>query len=1170
MALFKIFKGNATGKITDPNNPEYIQPTAATDGYAYYDTSTRKFYINADYNNDGTITRQPINAYHADGADAATLAQAAIYETTGEEGASVNSIRSYYAHNLSRSGDSIQLRNGLGIDIGNNIDISDKQDKNFIVDFYDRQYESDYVEGETKRYQVNFDLAEFRRVSALQFGKCNLQAKVTDIDQTFVYTNYYLITFIFFAIHVFYSIDISMEGLNLNSIDGIKYRYFAFADTGSNTIPDNNIYRGEITVPSEETIESYLSQALANYVTQNSLEEQLGDYPTWDDLDFALEDCLYNTDTAYKTASIPMGQVDSTSTATAFTATVDGITKLRDGVCVWLRNGIVTSAEGFTININNLGAKPCYSSLAAASRSTTIFNINYTLLLIYNSTRVEGGCWDIVYGIDSNTNTQMRVYRQTTGYNGDYPLLISRTQASGIGTAGSNGTYSAIYGVMWNDTTKVPTLNPSTGKMKVPGGIEGNASSATGFAAQKSITMTGAITGSGSGGNGSNGWSISTTIPDNSISNNKLTNNSINIAGTNVSLGGSINATTLTSSLGLTNAMHFIGVSSTTVTNGGNENPTISGYSTKTAGDVVLYGNQEFVYTTTNKWALLGDEGSYKIKQDAVNDPTASGSATTFISTITQDVNGVITATKKNLPSTMPPSSHTHGNITNDGKITGDGTAIGNGDRLVFVDATDSSNIIRKTDIAFDHATKTEFLSKEGSWISPIEYIEGTQTEITNQWTGITKDTSIYKGKVIAYHLPYASAPNENVTCSLTLTLDNGNGNTNGPTSVYEAHSGASGTSTIYLQEIYPAGTVLLLTYNGSRWQVINKKKKEEIPIPTTNQIQRPNSLQGTADVSLQSLFNVNRGNHFAFLPPDQIIIEKTTDGGATWTDAGISDSIKQQLFSESRPGGINIPLLNGVKNINCGLRITVTAMKYNVPAGTAETAKYNYWNSSNIKSTERYNTIRDIYFWVSSNSDRIKVKVERAKGSSSTTWETAFEDNSFGLTGWSGSNYVKLNFETVFGGGTTQTANYWNYRFTFFTIGKDGSSTLSTDNTTSQQTIYEIRAYGNNWWTKGNDYAAKDHIYSWDKDQNVSFPASLSFSNSSSKQATLNASSLTANRTFSFPDKAGTIALVSDIPTSFNTSNITGLKTLTIGSTTCQVFANNDITIPIYNGTYN
>lgn len=51
----------------------------------------------------------------------------------------------------------------------------------------------------------------------------------------------------------------------------------------------------------------------------------------------------------------------------------------------------------------------------------------------------------------------------------------------------------------------------------------------------------------------------------------------------------------------------------------------------------------------------------YKTKQAAVSDPTASGNATTFISTITQDVNGVITATKKNLPTTMTPSSHTHG-----------------------------------------------------------------------------------------------------------------------------------------------------------------------------------------------------------------------------------------------------------------------------------------------------------------------------------------------------------------------------------------------------------------------------------------------------------------------------------------------------------------------------
>lgn len=109
--------------------------------------------------------------------------------------------------------------------------------------------------------------------------------------------------------------------------------------------------------------------------------------------------------TSKKTSSIPFAQVDSTSTATEFTATVDGITELSDGVCVYLRNGVVTSAAGFTININNLGAKPVYSSMAAATAITTVFSVNYTMLFIYNSTRVEGGCWDLFYGYYSDQNT---------------------------------------------------------------------------------------------------------------------------------------------------------------------------------------------------------------------------------------------------------------------------------------------------------------------------------------------------------------------------------------------------------------------------------------------------------------------------------------------------------------------------------------------------------------------------------------------------------------------------------------------------------------------------------------------------------------------------------------------------------------------------------------------
>lgn len=112
--------------------------------------------------------------------------------------------------------------------------------------------------------------------------------------------------------------------------------------------------------------------------------------------------------TANKASSIPFGQVDSTSTSTAFTATVPGITELVDGTCVLLRNGVVTSAAGFTIDINGLGAKPTFSNMTDATRDTTIFNVAYTMLLVYDSTRVVGdftGAWCCYRGYDANTNT---------------------------------------------------------------------------------------------------------------------------------------------------------------------------------------------------------------------------------------------------------------------------------------------------------------------------------------------------------------------------------------------------------------------------------------------------------------------------------------------------------------------------------------------------------------------------------------------------------------------------------------------------------------------------------------------------------------------------------------------------------------------------------------------
>lgn len=99
------------------------------------------------------------------------------------------------------------------------------------------------------------------------------------------------------------------------------------------------------------------------------------------------------------------GQVDSTSTSTVFTATVPNLNQLVDGATVMLRNGVVTSASGFTLNVNGLGAKPVYSSMSDNTRDTTIFNIAYTMLFVYDSARIDGGCWICYRGYDANTNT---------------------------------------------------------------------------------------------------------------------------------------------------------------------------------------------------------------------------------------------------------------------------------------------------------------------------------------------------------------------------------------------------------------------------------------------------------------------------------------------------------------------------------------------------------------------------------------------------------------------------------------------------------------------------------------------------------------------------------------------------------------------------------------------
>lgn len=266
-----------------------------------------------------------------------------------------------------------------------------------------------------------------------------------------------------------------------------------------------------------------------------------------------------------------------------------------------------------------------------------------------------------------------------------------------------------------------------------------------------------------------------------------------------------------------------------------------------------------------------------------------------------------------------------------------------------------------------------------------------------------------------------------------------------------------------------------------------------------TNRLTEPAYVTGSITRTARPLFDVLRADRTAFLPATQIIIEKSTDAGVTWADAGVSDTTKRRLFTGQRPS-IIIPLKNGVKSTDCMIRVTITGMRYNVPDGTAETAKYNYWNSSYVSSSERYFAAQDGWIWVNANSDKIYMKVERATGGNSTNWIT---DREAFLSGWTGGNYFSLSGGT-FGGSTSQTSNYWNWRFTFRTCSTKltfNDADLATYQNTQAQSIQHIKISGQNVWATPNNYMYHDHLYNWDENKNVIFPAELkasTFKNSS------------------------------------------------------------------------
>ena len=462
-------------------------------------------------------------------------------------------------------------------------------------------------------------------------------------------------------------------------------------------------------------------------------------------------------------------------------------------------------------------------------------------------------------------------------------------------------------------------------------------------------------------------------------------------------------------------------------------------------------------------------------------------------------------------------SGDSFGNISNSGTLQTTDVTIASGDKLIITDASDSHKIAR-TSTVFDGATNTQTLTRKGEWASPIEYIEGLIDESTSSsWVGVTKDTSLYAGKLVAFHIPCDSVSDR---CTLTLKLNNGNGNNTNALAIYENFGAENNT---YFQTVYSAGTIILLAFNGSKWVVINKQQffdLYEAKLKWGGQ----NFVNDFGPIDAAMIPDLG-ANRFAFANPAGITIEYSTDSGATWNDYGATDEDKLRLFSTGKNYYLGQHTAEGTNTLSDMLRITIDSIDAKI-----------------------YTILNKIAIYMSSHGNTSQIKIEAATQGDPNTYKV-FTDWEY-INGWSGWNilrYIRLSFR--------QTALYKNPE--------------------PSAAINRILGFGGVGWVTPSEMAKTGHLYTYDQAQNVIFPAKISFKNFLDKKATFSADNLTENRVYTLPNTSGTLALAGEAPTahmhgyiksdgdisSSNTAQITSGDRLIINDESESKITNSSIT---------
>ena len=242
-------------------------------------------------------------------------------------------------------------------------------------------------------------------------------------------------------------------------------------------------------------------------------------------------------------------------------------------------------------------------------------------------------------------------------------------------------------------------------------------------------------------------------------------------------------------------------------------NPTASGNTTAFIDTISQDANGKI--TVTKKNVQFPDySNTYKIKQTAVSDPTAAGSATAFIDSISQDTNGKITVSKKNITAAALGLDRAMSFL---GVTT---TALTDGATTNPITINSGSTTAAKGDVVIVSGTDQEFIWTGSAWEefgnASSHSIKGHTHTVTHKPAGTVNKTSITPAGTVSQPTFSGSAVNSGENTGTNFSAAPGGHKHSVTAAGTVSQPTFTGTEATITISHTPAGTVSQPTFTGT------------------------------------------------------------------------------------------------------------------------------------------------------------------------------------------------------------------------------------------------------------------------------------------------------------------------------------------------------------------